>query len=202
MIVPEDALVKLLEVNAGIVYGVYMFRHSRPIFNILRVVRMNAGWPDMSISFFPEIVAKGKREGVIDCTGSGFGCTLIRRDVLEKIEMRRSEVGGHPSADMPLAADCMRNGIIQKAHFGVICGHIKPDGKVLWPDRDEVRVNNVKIFINRDFVASIGGKSVPFKEGERAEMPEENALELARAGYLSIIENETPAVKVVMKPKV
>lgn len=62
-------------------------------------------------------------------------------------------------------------------------------------------MSNVKIYINHDFVANVGGKSVPFKEGEQAEMPEEDALELARAGYIALIEDEPPAVKVVVKPK-
>ena len=38
MIIPEDALVKLLEVDAGVAYGVYRFRQNPAVLNVYRPV--------------------------------------------------------------------------------------------------------------------------------------------------------------------
>jgi hypothetical protein len=198
MIIPEDALTKMLATDADVIYGLYLLRHFKPVLNALRSV--NSRWPDASLTMFPEIVKKARAQGWIEVSGSGFGCTLIRRKVLEKLDMRRSEIGGHPSPDMPFAADCMRNGFKQICRFDVICGHIKPDGDVLIPfERGENMSKSIKIYVMREFVANIGGKSVPYKEGATADMPEEYVDDYMRCGFITYAVE--PAVKVVMKPK-
>ncbi|HPW86638.1 MAG TPA: hypothetical protein PLU78_05550 [Chitinophagales bacterium] len=201
MIIPEDALVKLLEVDAGVAYGVYRFRQNPAVLNVYRPVGKKARWPNRSLDYFPEVLERARRQVITDCSGLGFGCTLIKREVLEKVEMRRFEVGGHPSPDMQFAADCVRLGIVMKAHFGVSCGHIKPNGTVLWPEDREDDMKNIKIYINKPFRYTVGGRSTRFKEGEEVEFPEDAALELARGGYLTILEPESPAVKIVNKPR-
>jgi hypothetical protein len=180
-----------------VIYGLYLLRHFKPVLNALRSV--NSRWPDASLTMFPEIVKRAKAQGWIEVSGVGFGCTLIRRKVLEKLDMRRSEIGGHPSPDMPFAADCMRNGFKQICRFDVICGHIKPDGDVLIPfERGENMSKSIKIYVMREFVANIGGKSVPYKEGATAEMPEEYVDDYMRCGFIAYAAE--PAVKVVNKP--
>jgi hypothetical protein len=198
MIIPEDALVKMLAMDADVVYGLYLLRHFKPVLNALRSV--NSRWPDASLTMFPGIVKRAKAQGWIEVSGVGFGCTLIQRKVLEKLDMRRSEIGGHPSPDMPFAADCMRNGFKQICRFDVICGHIKPDGDVLIPfERGENMSKSIKIYVMREFVANIGGKSVPYKEGATADMPEECVDDYMRCGFVTYAVE--PAVKVVTKPK-
>jgi len=197
MIIPEDALTKMLATDADVIYGLYLLRHFKSVLNALRSV--NSRWPDASLTMFPEIVKKAKSQGWIEVSGVGFGCTLIKRRVLEKLDMRRSEIGGHPCPDMPLAADCMRNGFKQICRFDVICGHIKPDGDVLIPfERGENMSKSIKIYVMREFVANIGGKSVPYKEGATAEMPEEYVDDYMRCGFIAYAAE--PAVKVVNKP--
>ena len=61
-------------------------------------------------------------------------------------------------------------------------------------------MNKVKIYINRDFIVSVNGKSVRFSKGDNSELPEEKALELARAGYLTVLDDDS-AVKIVNKLK-
>lgn len=198
MIIPEDALVKMLNTDADVVYGLYLFRHVRPILNCTRAVK--AQGVDMSVTFFPDERDKGYRDGVIECSGAGFGCTLIHRHVLERIDFRRAD-SGHPSPDMPFATDCLRAGFKQVCRFDVQCGHIKPDGKVLWPSKEGGDVMaNVKIYVYRSFNANIGGKTEHFEEGDNTEMPEQYAGEFVRAGYIGIVQDK-PAVKVVNKPK-
>ena len=199
MIIPEDALVKMLATDADVVYGLYLFRQGKPLLNAARAV--NSKWPDMSLTNFPEIVKKAREQGWIEVSGFGFGCTLIRRKVLETFEMRRNEVVGSPCPDMPFAADCMRNGFKQVCRFDVICGHIKPNGDILIPfKRGEAMSESIKIYVMRSFNANIGGKSVPYKEGDTAEMPSEYVDDYVRCGYITYAEE--PAVKIANKPKV
>ena len=199
MIIPEDALVKMLATDADVVYGLYLFRQGKPLLNAARAV--NSKWPDMSLTNFPEIVKKAREQGWIEVSGGGFGCTLIRRKVLETFEMRRNEVVGSPCPDMPFAADCMRNGFKQVCRFDVICGHIKPNGDILIPfKRGEAMSESIKIYVMRSFNANIGGKSVPYKEGDTAEMPSEYVDDYVRCGYITYAEE--PAVKIANKPKV
>ena len=202
MIIPEDALVKMLATDSDVVYGLYMFRCFKPILNACRAV--NSKWPDMSLSNFPEIVKKAREQGWIEVSGGGFGCTLIRRKVLETFEMRRNEPAGSPCPDMPFAADCLRHGFKQICRFDVICGHIKPNGDILIPfERGETMSENmngsIKIYVMRNFVANIDGESVPYKEGTTAEMPVEYANDYRRCGFITFAEE--PAVKIANKPQ-
>jgi len=203
MIIPGDAMVKMLATDADVVYGLYLFRCFKPILNACRYV--NSKWPDMSLSNFPEIVKKAKEQGWIEVSGGGFGCILIRRKVLETFDMRRNEPAGSPCPDMPFAADCLKHGFKQICRFDVICGHIKPNGDILIPfEKDEIMSEtmseSIKIYVIRNFVANIDGKSVPYKEGAIAEMPVEYANDYRRCGFITYAEE--PAVKIINKPKV
>lgn len=195
MVIPPDALVKLLDTDADVAYGLYLFRQGKPALNCLRVTSSRR-WIDMTITYFPDLVEKGKQQGWLECSGAGLGCTLIHRRVLEKVDFRRTEQGGHPAPDMPLAEDCVRNGFKQVCRFDVICGHIKPDGKVLVPFGEGSTMENVKIYTARSFNANIGGKTIHFKEGQEYTMPEDVVDDYVRAGYVLYVDDE-PAIKIV-----
>ena len=198
MIIPEDALVKMLATDADVVYGLYLFRQGKPLLNAARAV--NSKWPDMSLSNFPDILKKAREQGWIEVSGYGFGCTLIRRKVLETFDMRRNETSGSPCPDMPFAADCLRHGFKQICRFDVICGHIKPNGDILIPfKRGETMNGSIKIYVMRNFVANIDGESVPYKEGTTAEMPDKYVDNYVRCGFITYAEE--PAVKIINKPQ-
>ena len=199
MIVPADALVKMLETDADVVYGLYLFRHVKPVLNCLRAVK--ADWADMSVSFFPELIEKGFRDGCLECSGAGYGCTLIHRRVLEILDFRRAE-DGHPSSDMPFATDCLRHNFKQICRFDIPCGHIKADKTVLWPHGEggTKMSDMVKIYVYQSFNADINGQNKHFKEGTEAEMPEDSAHEFVRAGFVGYVVKK-PATKVVPPAK-
>lgn len=123
---PPDALDKLLAVGADMAFGTYCFRRGSPVVNVMHLDTTNTMTDD---------AARWKREftrgAVVACTGLGFGCTLIARHVLERFEMRTQ--GGGGDADTWLARDAVAAGLDLRAHLGVVCGHIRPDGVTLWP---------------------------------------------------------------------
>ena len=59
MIMPSDALVKMAEVAADVVYGIYMFRHSRPTLNAFR--ETSARSIDQSLQMFPDELEQARR---------------------------------------------------------------------------------------------------------------------------------------------
>ena len=193
MIVPDDALVKMAATDAGVVYGVYLFRHVKPTLNAFRAVSPPS--LDQSIALFQDELAHAKRAGAWPVSGLGFGCTLIRRDVLEKIEIRRPNGGYYP--DGPFASDCCKYGIKQMARFDVECGHIKPDGRVLWPGlENDWMYDTLKVKILVNFNGEIGGRTMPFVAGSEVSLPYEAAQDYARAGFCRLLD-QTPAVKII-----
>jgi hypothetical protein len=134
MIIPPDALVKLAEVDADICYGVYLFRETATL------NAMFAGDDALlvgSLDNHPDERARAfESAGSWPVAGAGFGCTLIRRSVFESIDLRKPRGGSFP--DLPLAYDTAKAGLRQAAHFGVLCGHICPDGFELWPAADQI----------------------------------------------------------------
>lgn len=132
MVIPPDALVKLAEVERDVVYGTYCSRHN-PM--ILTFPKIN-GYRGRSIGADPEMW-RGKFGTVIPSEGVGFGCTLIRRPVLEQVEFRRDKstrMRSQFADDWSFAVDVKEAGFRSASHLGVLCGHIQPDGVIRWPD--------------------------------------------------------------------
>lgn len=70
---------------------------------------------------------------VAETKGVGMGCTLIHRNVLEAIEFRNAP-NDEVADDWLFSLDCVEHGFKQMHDFGVVCGHIMPDGNVVWPN--------------------------------------------------------------------
>jgi hypothetical protein len=132
MIVPPDALVKLAAVDADVVGGLYVSRHDDRIWYVYDDIytersEARSKTPDMDPTRAREVWGN-----VVTTVGGALGCTLIHRRVLEKVSFRTE--GAIPN-DWWFAIDVKRAGFVQKAHCGVVCGHI--DGErhvVIYPD--------------------------------------------------------------------
>lgn len=129
MILPNDALAKLLQVDAGVVYGLYLARSTG----------MWLCFPQLAERGTQSITANPKAAvsawgNVIDSQGAGMGCTLIRRSVFDSVSFRLGSPQFHD--DWTFAQDCIAAGIAQKHHCGVICGHILNEKMALWPDKN------------------------------------------------------------------
>lgn len=197
MIVPPDALCKLWETAAPVVYALYVLRHSMAAINAMHFTGgRNVG---DSLSVNPRVREEADRRGWIECSGVGFGCTLIRRSALEQFEFHAT--GDSYSPDFGFATDCVRAGVKQIARFDVVCGHIDSENnRVLWPGKGEMATVKVKILVG--FVGSITGRgSIRFAPGEVAEIPDADAGDFIRAGFVELL-NKPPEIKIVNKGSV
>jgi hypothetical protein len=204
MLLPPDALQKLLDAEAPVVYGVYLFRHGAPILNAYEKYPGNSKNVGESLTLKPKKLMSAMKNTLVEVSGIGFGCTLIRRDVLEQIEFCHRE-GDTQGTDVQFATACVRAGIRQLAHFGVLCGHWDgkqwriPFGKAA--QSPVARVNaimstierlhivgdydnsKVKVQATKHVVARNGLESVPLEEGDQLEMTPEDADHLIRGGF-------------------
>jgi len=142
MVVPEDALRRLVQCDANVAYGLYVWRHGRRLWSAYTEVGEFAG---KSISE-DESLAREMWGQRIRVEGVGLGCTLIHREVLEAIEFRLYP--GAPKAvscDWLFARDCKAMGFIQRADLGCVCGHLSysPWPQVIWPDPEADRFYRV-----------------------------------------------------------
>ncbi len=116
--------------KADVVYGLYMLRHGSNVCNALEFYGAGSRNIGESLTLKPELYWQGMREGWLEVSGVGNGCTLIWRPVLSQFEMQPS--GEAYAPDWALATDCQRSGMRQICRFDVKCGHFDGE-KVLWP---------------------------------------------------------------------
>lgn len=158
MLIPPDAINQLVDIDADIVYGLYVWRHKPRRWSAYKDLNL---WGGESVSFNHD--GKDAREAwgkVIDVAGLGMGCTLIRRNVLEELRFRIHDgnpgwivdeykeqfekLGINPYRPHPrmvcddwlLAMDAQHYEFSQKANLNVVCGHILDDS-IIWPDPNE-----------------------------------------------------------------
>jgi hypothetical protein len=133
MVVPEIALARMWEVEADVVYGLYVSRHGKhPWLALRRIAGRDERYRADSLSNHPEVcLASWGR--VIETEGVGMGCTLIRKTALETIPFRCPDTS--VANDWHFALDVKAAGLRQVHDLGTVCGHITRDG-VLWPEPD------------------------------------------------------------------
>ena len=176
MVLPVDALEKLSETAAPVVFGTYTLRHGSHVLNTWRYEnRRNFG---MSLSLYPHELRILRRAGVGRVSGVGWGCTLIRRDVLERAPF--VDDGQCMAGDLPFASWCLAEDVLMLARFDVECGHVE-DGKILMPyeTTDLVKVEplqRVRVLVD--------GATVTLEVGEALELPAFMVADLERAGYV------------------
>ena len=129
MLPPPHSLEQLFGVGADVVYGLYVSRHgphpwlvfSKVTENVRGSVQMGETWQER----------ESMLGNVIDSTGVGLGCTLIRREVLGAVPFRMGDEW--IANDWYFALDVAEKGFTQAHDCGVVCGHID-NYRVLWPD--------------------------------------------------------------------
>jgi len=133
VVIPDNALGDLAEIDADVSMGVYCLR-QKPSHRWNTFYRVADGeglsWTEKDAWQCMKWV---QNKDVAEVEGVGLGITLIHRHVLEKIKFERR---GNACNDWYFSIDCQTHGFTQKAHYGVLCGHIMVTGtrRILWPD--------------------------------------------------------------------
>lgn len=132
VIPPADTLKRLAALPGDVAYGCYVFRGGR----VVNVLERYYGWPRQARNMGESLTVRGLydaavRQGVIDCSGSGLGCVLIKRHVIEATPFEAPADGGFFDWDWTQAV--YRAGYRMMADMAVQCGHIDTTGEVLWP---------------------------------------------------------------------
>jgi hypothetical protein len=129
MVVPQDTIQRLLDCDADVAYGLYVFRREPYLWSAYSVINEEqmVGYP---LNAVPEAAAAAWGR-VVDVDGVGFGCTLIKRRVLEQIAFRVGWDEPHPGgevshSDFYFAVDCLRADFTQRCNTSLLCGHIHP----------------------------------------------------------------------------
>lgn len=178
MRIPPHAAQSLWDTQAGVVYGVYVLRHGVNVLSAWRYEGKNS--MGMSLSVHPADLEIAQKQKAVRVSGVGFGCTLIRRAILEHIPFRGVENSG---PDMPFAVDCLRSDIVSIARMDVRCEHYH-DGRWLTVEKEG---NPIARFLpNVSMNANVDGTSVPLKANVYISLPTHVAIDLERAGYGAI----------------
>jgi len=180
MVLPDGCVQKLWDTPAPVVYAAYMLRHGRPVVNLFRKEgNKNLG---MSLSLYPQLFKQAKKQGVIQVSGAGMGCTLFRREAMERAPFRVFE---EKPPDLAFASDCVRRGVLQMGRFDVVCGHINDEtGEELKLD-DETGIT-ARVLALQDVTVNIDGVSVVLKHDRYYSMPVAIAREYVRVGFVMI----------------
>lgn len=136
MILPADALIRLARVvedGADVAYGLYCWRTGTHAWTAYTDSN-ERGVAARPVSEMPEL-AREWWGTVRVVTGLGFGCTLLRREVVEMLEL---DVEDELLPDSTLSRIAQERGLVQMCDLGVVCGHIRRDpALVVWPDPEE-----------------------------------------------------------------
>ena len=133
VIPPPKTLRRLAALPADVAYGTYLYRPGNQI-NVTE--RYYAGTAKRARNMGEPLTARGLyaaavEQGVIECSGAGLGCVLIRRQVLETTPFEAREGGGFCDHNWTQAV--YEQGYRMMADMAVECGHVDVDGTVLWP---------------------------------------------------------------------
>ena len=134
VIPPPDTLVRLMALPADVAYGCYVFRQGTG--DVVNILERYYQWPRQARNMGESLTVRGLwgaalAKGVIDCSGSGLGCVLIRRHVLEQAPFLEAPGGGF--FDWHWTQTVYAQGWRMMADCNLHCGHVTPDGRVLWP---------------------------------------------------------------------
>ncbi len=157
---------RMADTDAGVVYAPYLLRHGLPSLSAWQFRHFkNLGH---SLSLYPEELARYRKAKTGPVSGVGFGCTLIRREVLERISFR-----GAPgvACDIPFAQDCMKKGIAALGRFDCPCDHYDGD-KWLVPYEEESELTRVRM------LRQVG----LYKPGRYYTVTRRDALQMVAAG--------------------
>jgi hypothetical protein len=151
---PPNAVELLLACDSDVAYSLYCLRKPPYLWSAYVVMDSDRmiGRP---LTINPALAKHHFNEGaIIDVDGIGFGCTLVSKSVLEKVNFRidynKPHQSGVPSySDFYFSLDCEECGFTSRMHLGCRCGHLSPlnedgvfDPCIIFPVIEESKSDN------------------------------------------------------------
>jgi len=124
IVLPLDALSKLLSVRAPFVVGLYRGRPENWGTKRLSVRIADPDGPQSADDRPLELKDIPQDNPIVTCTGIALGCTLIARTIFETVE-------GVIGRDYLLGKRLLEHGIPLLCHTGVRCGHVTAKGETI-----------------------------------------------------------------------
>jgi hypothetical protein len=134
IILPNDGLRRLAALGTDVAYGCYVYRDGGVVNLLERYYPYpeQARNPGESLSI-RHLWGAAQKKGIIDVSGSGLGCVLVKRHVIEAIPFANEMThGGTQFFDFPWTCAVYDAGYRMLADTDVQCGHIDKDGTELW----------------------------------------------------------------------
>lgn len=132
VLIPEDALEKLLLLNVPIATGVYLGGLKTNNGGVvIAPVLYDFSDDEEYIKMVPMNTVLD--DAVFEVAACGFGCCLIKREVFEKVSLRLSEKSGS-GEDVLFCHDARKNfGFQTFVDTSIRCTHMAPDGDITFP---------------------------------------------------------------------
>jgi hypothetical protein len=181
-VLPDSAAVRrLVETPGAVIYAPYLLRHGHPVLNLLQYINdRNLG---MSLSRYPRELQNARRDVVHRVSGTGLGCTLIRREALERIPFEAT--GKHnPAPDMSFSRSALRQQLVMAGRFDVPVLHYS-NGHWLHPWKNGQ--SKMKYMALQTMNIMVDGNALPLTEGQIVDLDTNAANDFVRAGYLQPI---------------
>jgi len=142
MVIPVDTFPRLMALlkTCDVGYGLYCWRHGVGGGNWSAYTKVEDTPDDYGESIVkdkPRAKRTFESRSLVSVRGLGFGCTAIKRNVLEAIPFERR---GKACNDWYFAVDCQANGFTQMTDMGLVCGHmtVEPSPRVIYPDTGDM----------------------------------------------------------------
>ena len=188
MQIPPGAVQTLDSTDAPVVYGIYLFRHKTYTLNAFRYDNdRNIG---MTLANYPQELEAARRRGWARVSGTGLGCTLIRRPVLEQFDFRVTD--DDPYADLVLSRDCLHSGVPMVARFDVPCLHYCPEDHIWLDPTGGPMGPTIKVTALQDVNVAPHGVLTHLEAGEQYELPTDEVFDYVRAGFVEVVEAPKP----------
>ena len=123
IMVPPDAMLKLIAHDAPVAYGITVNRHGPP--HVWTPCKTLVG---DTATYHP----LSEYGNTVDVEGCGFFCTLISHEALSAVAFRPHHSGEH-YLDIPFSNDLRAAGIRQIADLSVVCAHLLDETHALYP---------------------------------------------------------------------
>lgn len=205
MTMPADAVQQLWDATerlwAGgvkplVAYAPYLLRHGSWVLNTWEYIGDHA--LGESLTLYPEKLATARAAGVVRVCGCGNGCTLFRREAVERFPFH--DGGGNQfSPDIPFAYDALYAGVVSVAVMGVECDHF--DGELRLRAFGGSMADTVEVEAVQDVTVLDGRQTRRLEAGGRYALLRSLASDLLRAGYVQEIEPPKPETAAVEAPE-